>query len=186
MIFGGRLDTRRPTDDRSVRAWPNSGSAPVTARSRPRWMTSTRLLIPERPKRMSGRPTPKPVRTGVKLREPRKDEQFAEQSDQGQSPVDLDSARTNRCGRESMFGLIERGLNACDDQSAVLILLFEAGYFSADEGSPWLTCGRVLESSTVGEVPYIAYTIDLSTEPPAPVLPKGIAAYVERLVAEPA
>lgn len=102
---------------------------------------------------------------------------------------------------ENVVTLVERSLELCDDESALMSLLSEVGYrqadadfyrdfrFTVDEQRwyvvdtdfPKLTPAGLTNSSPTG-VSDVSYTIDLSTEPPVPLDADVVETHLNRMV----
>jgi hypothetical protein len=106
-------------------------------------------------------------------------------------------------GRD-LVELVERALHLCDDERAVLELLARAGYHSADSDHyrdirfsvaeerwyavdaafPKLTSNDLATAGIPIAVLDVAYTIDLSTEPPNPIGQDRVTEYLTSMLRE--
>ncbi|MDJ1137341.1 PD-(D/E)XK motif protein [Streptomyces iconiensis] len=111
---------------------------------------------------------------------------------------------TDPASGSSVVDLVARALSLCDDESALLGLLVEAGYRTADaeryrsvlfrvaeerwyaveKGFPRLTS----QDLTAAEVPItvtdVEYTVDLAVEPPHPLSRTRVERYLEAMLVE--
>lgn len=103
-------------------------------------------------------------------------------------------------GGKGFVELIERALELCDDESALMNLLSQVGYHAADvdfyrevryslaeerwytvdAGFPKLTLAELAAGAPFG-VTDVAYTIDFSTEPPIPLEEEQVLEHLARM-----
>lgn len=103
---------------------------------------------------------------------------------------------------EGLVELVERALELCDDESALMTLLSAAGYRPADVDFyrevrfsvaeerwyavntefPKITAADLVSTCLSAGVSDVAYTIDLSTEPPVPLEEEYVQEHLTRMV----
>ncbi|WP_327392464.1 MULTISPECIES: PD-(D/E)XK motif protein [unclassified Streptomyces] len=113
----------------------------------------------------------------------------------------LERAVETPAGR-SVVDMVERALDLCDDESALLCLLANAGYRTADaeryrqvrfgvaderwyaveEGFPRLTSAALAEAHVPVTVTEVEYTVDLALEPPHALSRTRVERYLEAML----
>lgn len=106
---------------------------------------------------------------------------------------------------EGLLDLVERALRLCDDETALFSLLASAGFrpsdshlyqgsrfliveerwYRVDASFPKLTSNDLASAGIPITITDVAYTIDLSSEPPSPMEPTRVNEHLSSMIREP-